>query len=130
MDPFEISVDIRRRQLDMSLRGFWDLATFERFAAEFVRALHLLHRHGGLERALVDGSAFAVQSREVMMRFAEVTRENAAYLARRTANVVPGALNRLQVSQVGQRIASRDFKTRAEAQAWLAQDLVEAGEGG
>lgn len=114
----------------MSLRGFWDLATFERFAAEFVRALHLLHRHGGLERALVDGSAFAVQSREVMMRFAEVTRENAAYLARRTANVVPGALNRLQVSQVGQRIASRDFKTRAEAEAWLAQDLVEAGEGG
>ncbi len=129
MNPFDISVDIRRRQLDMSLRGFWDMATFEAFAIEFVRALHLLHRHGGVERALVDGSDFAVQSREVMMRFAEVTRDNAAYLARRTANVVPAALNRLQVSQVGQRTASRDFNTRAEAEAWLAQDFAQADGG-
>lgn len=119
MKPYDVDVDFPRKLLSLHLRGFWDLATFAAFAVEFENALRLLHRHGGCEVALVDGSAFAVQSREVMERFARVMQDNAGMLAKRTATIVPAELNRMQSARVGENIARRDFATRAEAEAWL-----------
>ncbi len=119
MKPYEVSVDIPRKLLDLRMRGFWDSATFDAFAAEFSAALHQLHRHGGCRFALVDGSEFAVQSREILGRFADVMRENEPYLAERTATVVPAELNRMQAARVGEVINKRDFSNRAEAEAWL-----------
>ena len=119
MKPFEISVDSPRRLLTMRMRGFWDAATFDAFAGEFSSALKELHRMGGCEMALVDGSEFAVQSREILGRFADIMRENERYLAKRTASVIPTELNRMQAARVGESLARRDFRSRAEAEAWL-----------
>ena len=122
MEPFEISVDADRRQLNMCMRGFWDSATFDAFAIEFVRALQQLRRLGGAQTALVDGSQFAVQSKEILARFGALMQENAAFLAKRTASIVPAELNRMQAERVAGSITSRDFKSRAEAEAWLAEE--------
>lgn len=127
MKPFDVSVDIRRRLLILEMRGFWDIATFEAFAGEFIRALHLLHRHGGCESCLCDGSEFAVQSREILGRFADVMRDNGPYLAKRTGSVVAAELNRLQAARVGETINNRYFTSRAEAEAWLAACETGAG---
>jgi hypothetical protein len=125
MKPFEISVDLQRRQLNMTMRGFWDMATFEAFTVEFTRALQQLHRQGGALVALVDGSEFAVQSRDVLMRFGAVMQENAPYLAKRTASIVPAELNRMQPARVAETITNRHFTTREEAEAWLNDCLAE-----
>jgi hypothetical protein len=127
MKPFEISTDIRRKLLDMTLRGFWDVATFEAFAPEFTRALQVLHRAGGCDVALVDGREFAVQSKEILDRFTQIMRDNGPYLAKRTASVVPTELNRMQSARVAEQLARRDFSTRAEAEAWLFDTDANAG---
>ena len=127
MKPFEISVDLRRRLIDMRLRGFWDSATFDAFAVEFSAALQQLHRQGGCDLALVDGSEFAVQSRDILGRFAEVMRQNERYLAKRTASIVPAELNRMQAARVGEAINKRDFASRAAAEAWLFDTESDAG---
>ncbi|MBO9574221.1 MAG: hypothetical protein J7494_00650 [Sphingobium sp.] len=127
MKPFEVSVDIRRRQITMELRGFWDVATFEAFNAEFVRGLHLLRHHGGCERCLVDGTHYAVQSKEILARFGATMQENAPYLAKRTASVVPAELNRLQAARVTETIHNRHFASRKEAEEWLSSDEGASG---
>lgn len=119
MEPYDISVDPSRRMLSMTMRGFWDMTTFEAFAKAFSQALRQLHRMGGCELALVDGSEFSVQSRDVLMRFGEVMRENEPYLAKRTASIVATELNRLQATRVGEVLNRRDFSNRADAEAWL-----------
>jgi len=125
MKPFEVSVDLQRRQLNMVMRGFWDMPTFEAFASEFTRALHQLHRHGGALLALVDGREFAVQSKDVLMRFGAVMQDNAPLLAKRTASVVPAELNRMQSARVAESITNRHFTTIEEAAAWLDICLAE-----
>ncbi len=119
MEPFEVSVDLGRKLLTLRMRGFWDNATFEAFATEFSRALQQLHRAGGCEYALVDGSEFAVQSRDILGRFADVMSQNERFLAKRTASIIPTELNRMQAARVGDSLDRRDFSTRAEAEAWL-----------
>lgn len=127
MKPFEVSVDIRRKLLDMTMRGFWDIATFESFAAEFARALQILHRQGGCDVAIVDGREFAVQSRDILERFGQVMRDNAPYLAKRTASIVPSELNRMQASRVTESLTRMDFATREAAEAWLFGSANKAG---
>jgi hypothetical protein len=125
MKPFEVSVDPQRRQLNMVMRGFWDMATFDAFAAEFVKALHQLHRQGGALLALVDGREFAVQSKDVLGRFGAIMQENGPLLAKRTASVVPAELNRMQSARVAETITNRHFTTLEEAEAWLNECLAE-----
>ncbi len=112
MKPYEIDVDFRRKFLSMRLRGFWDIIIFDEFAAEFENALRLLHRHGGCEVALVDGSEFAVQSRDILERFSKIMRDNACLLAQRTASIVPAELNRMQAA-MSPRIAAGATSRRA-----------------
>lgn len=119
MQPYDVTADTRRHLLSITLRGFWDMTTLEAFEAEFEKALRTLHRKGGCEIALVDGSEFAVQSKEVLERFEQMMRANAPYLAKRTASVVPAELNRLQAARVTDMLTRRDFYSRADAEAWL-----------
>jgi hypothetical protein len=119
MKSFEVTTDISRRLLEITMRGFWDVATFDAFAVEFEKALQTLHRAGGAEMAIVDGREFAVQSKEILGRFEEIMRSNAPYLAERTASIVPTELNRMQAKRVTENLTRRDFTTREDAEAWL-----------
>lgn len=122
MKPFDVSADISRNLLSITMQGFWDAATFDAFAVEFETALQVLHRAGGCELALVDGSHFAVQSKDILGRFAAIMQKNGPYLAKRTASVVPTELNRMQAKRVTESISRRDFTNREEAEAWLFAD--------
>lgn len=122
MKAFDVSADISRHLLSMTMRGFWDGATFDAFAVEFEKALHTLHRTGGCEYAIVDGREFAVQSRDILARFETIMRANGPYLAKRTASIVPGELNRMQAKRVTESLTRRDFTTMEEAEAWLFSD--------
>jgi hypothetical protein len=119
MKPFEISTDSRRKLLDIEMRGFWDIATFKAFSAEFLSALHSLHRQGGCDAAIVDGREFAVQSREVLDGFSAMMRDAGPFLAKRTASLISGQLNKMQADHVAESMTRRTFTTREAAEAWL-----------
>jgi hypothetical protein len=127
MKSFEVTTDISRRLLEITMRGFWDSATFDAFVAEFEKALHALHRAGGAEMAIVDGREFAVQSKEILGRFEETMRNNAPFLAKRTASIVPTELNRMQAKRVTESLTRLDFTTREDAEAWLFGDQAASG---
>jgi len=127
MNPFEISVEIPRKLLRMTMRGFWDVQTFDAFATQFEKALQTLHRAGGCEGAIVDGREFAVQSRDILGRFGEIMQKNGPYLAKRTASIIPSELNRMQAARVTESLTRRDFTTMEDAEAWLRSDQGIAG---
>jgi hypothetical protein len=120
--PFEVSVEIPRKLLRLTMRGFWDSSTFDAFAAEFEKALKTLHRAGGCDSCIADGREFAVQSKDILGRFGEIMQKNGPYLAKRTASIVPTELNRMQAARVTETLARRDFTTMADAEAWLFGD--------
>jgi hypothetical protein len=122
MKPFELRVDLGRRRLDIVQRGFWDSATFDSFSTELSMALRKLQSRGGCVSALVDAREFAVQQREIAVRFKEMLRDLAPLCARRTATLVPAELNRLQAQHAGDAINSRTFSDPALAEAWLTED--------
>ena len=122
MKAYEVSVEIPRKLLRLTLRGFWDGSTFDAFATEFEKALQTLHRAGGCDAAIVDGREFAVQSKEILGRFGEVMQKNGPYLAKRTASIVPAELNRMQAARVTESLTRLDFTTMEDAEAWLFGD--------
>jgi len=119
MDPFTISTDEPRKSLHIVMRGYWDQPTFDRFADDYVRALHHMRAHGGLEAALVDGRDFAVQDKHISEQFRMLIARCMPYLATRTATVVPTHLNKLQAERAGGELAARYFIDMDEAKAWL-----------
>lgn len=119
MQPFEFAVDLPRRTLCLTLRGKWDEATFDQFAADYARALTLLRNHGGCRHALVDGRDFAVQSNAISARFRELIASMAPIAAERTATIVPGEPDRAQAERAGASINARIFTDREAAEAWL-----------
>jgi hypothetical protein len=121
MEHFELRVDSAHRRLDIVQRGFWTDAIFDRFEAAFGAALRELHGAGGCLTALVDATAFSVQSREILLRFKALLHEQATLCARGTAVLVPAELNRLQAQLSGQAIRIQTFTVRADAEAWLAK---------
>lgn len=127
MKAYEVSVEIPRKLLRLTMRGFWDGSTFDAFAIEFEKALQTLHRAGGCDAAIVDGREFAVQSKEILGRFGEVMQKNGRYLAKRTASIVPAELNRMQAARVTESLTRLDFTTMEDAEAWLFGDKSTAG---
>lgn len=119
MEAYEVAVDLPRGRLELVLRGFWDEATFDKFAGEYAIALGMLRKHGGCKTCLVDGQDFAVQTTEISLRFKELIDDMAPLCALRTATVVPAQLNRLQAERAGESIPARIFTDRKEAEAWL-----------
>ena len=127
MKAFEVSADISRRLLSITMRGFWDAATFDAFAVEFEKTLQTLHRAGGCDAAIVDGREFAVQSRDILGRFGEIMQKNGPYLAKRTASIVPAELNRMQAARVTESLTRLDFTNMEDAVAWLFGDQAPSG---
>jgi hypothetical protein len=126
MHDYEVAVDLPRRFLRLTLRGFWDRATFDAFAAEFEEALRRFQRHGGCAYALIDGREFAVQALDISERFGQLIAAMAPIAARRSASIVPASLNRLQAERAGDSIHARTFTDLAEGEAWLFSHPVAA----
>jgi len=119
MDAYLVAVDRARCLITLTMRGFWDDATFDRFAAAYVKALGELREADGCTYALVDGREFAVQSTEIALRFQELITAMAPISAKRTATIVPAQLNKMQAERTGGALDARMFTDMEEAKAWL-----------
>ncbi len=119
MTPYNVELDTSRRFLHLAMRGYWDQPTFDAFALEFERAVLRMQALGGLEYTIVDGREFAVQARDIAEQFGALIARHKHRLARKTANIVPAQLNRLQAERAGGDLAARSFTDLDEARAWL-----------
>ena len=119
MSPYTIETDEGLRFLHIVMRGYWNQPTFDDFAHAYEKALMHMHRTGGLEIALIDGREFAVQSRSISEQFWALITRHKPWLAKRTASVVAGHLNKLQAERAGGELAAHYFTDMAEARAWL-----------
>jgi hypothetical protein len=119
MNAYDISIELDRRLLRMTMRGYWDTATFDLFAHDFRRALGQLALHGGARLAFVDAHEFAVQSVEITDKFGALIAASYGTMAPRTATLVAGTLNKLQSDRAGMQGSARYFTDATAAEAWL-----------
>lgn len=118
-EAYSIRVDGGARLLDMKLKGFWDVATVERFAHAIALAGQMLKSTGcppSEQLYLVDNSTLDIQSQEVVRRFEQLL-DGGANPSRRTAVVVSSALLKMQARRVGPN--HRFFEEREAALRWL-----------
>jgi hypothetical protein len=121
--PFEFAVDRPRRFLTVIKRGYWDRPTFDRFAERFREALRLMRAGGGCRHCLVDAGEFAVQSTEISDALQQLVTSFDPACPARMAGIASSSLGRLQAGRHGATGTRRVFATRAEAEAWLFEDL-------
>jgi hypothetical protein len=126
MTAYDISIEVDRRLLRMTMRGYWDSATFDLFARDFRKALDHLALHGGARLAFVDGRDFAVQSVEITEKFGALIAASYGAMAPRTATLVAGTLNKLQSDHAGMQGSARYFSDPAAAEAWLFEETETA----
>jgi len=120
--PFEFDIDLGRRLLCVTKRGFWDMATLHAFADGFRLALRRMKLEGGCRYCLVDASAFAVQSAEIMQGLQDLVESFPPDCPARMAGVSGSKLSALQACHGGSPVHRRIFMTRREAEAWLFAD--------
>ena len=117
MTDYDFAIEPDRSLFRMTMRGYWDAATFARFERDFHKALGDLARRGGARNALVDCREFAVQSTAIAQKFGLLVARCKAQLPPRTATLVAGTLNKLQSDRAG--VDARYFTDAAEAETWL-----------
>ena len=119
-DGFSIDCDPSRRLVRVTLRGFWNAGTVDRYD----RALHATGERmhaAGVRRtdllALVDARALGAQSRELVDSYRE-RFDHPERRPRRLATLVSSALLRMQVQRIGMP-NQRLFEDERAALAWL-----------
>ena len=121
---YEITLDPKRKYLEMVLRGYWDEKVTDAFEREETLALDALDRLGRPTQCLIDLSEFPPQARDIVERHDKRLNSPDAKIASRVAVVVPGAIVKLQVHRImpGDDTERRMFTSREEAKAWLLGD--------
>ena len=116
---FTIRWDPEAAVLRVMQQGFWSMADFQAFHAQFSAHHERLMRTHGRYRILSDCENFPVQSAEVAegfrTRFMRFLAENPG----RCAIVAGSVLNKLQARLVLPQSQVRTFLHRAQALAWL-----------
>lgn len=112
--------------LDFTLLGHWDMGTVARFTAAIHGAVQRLPALGvrpGEQVALFDITGFAVQSPDVLAAIGDIA-DRSRTTSRRIALVRNSALLAMQVKRAIPHLPM--FDTRAEALAWLYEDVTGA----
>jgi hypothetical protein len=117
--PFAFAIDQPRQCLHVTKRGYWDMATVERFARSFCDALQRMRMAGGCRYCLVDASGFAIQSAEVAEALQRLVDGFDPACPAKMAGISGSALGKLQASRFSARGVRQIFATRGEAEHWL-----------
>lgn len=120
--PFVFELEPARHLLRVTKRGFWDMATLAAFTDAFRAALRRMKLEGGCRYCLVDASAFAVQSADVMQGLQALVDSFAPDCPARMAGITGSKLGALQACHGLPHAHRRIFMTRQEAEAWLFAD--------
>jgi hypothetical protein len=102
----------------ISVEGFWDAATAERFGADLRRPLTEAKASGRPVLVLSDARTFVVQPPEVAAIFARFEEEQGR-MRDRMAMVVGSMLAKMQGERAVAGSTTRFFATPEEAEAWL-----------
>jgi hypothetical protein len=116
---YEIHVDMDKRLLSDKLIGFWDIATAERFSAEYRAAVRKLAAAGPGWKIWADHEDFEIQPLEVTAILSELAAYVEANGLAKAAVYMPGALHRLQIKRTVGSAKIQIFASKKEAQAWL-----------
>jgi len=119
MPPFEFKADTGRSLLSVTVRGYWDMATFTAYADSFRMELRQMKARGGCRRCLMDATEFAVQSAEVTRALQALADSFAPDCPALMAGVSGSKLSELQARHAGESGTRRVFATREAAEAWL-----------
>lgn len=116
---FEVHMVPARRFLHVRMKGVWDQDIFNGFARDYAEAIDKMHRMGGIDYALIDGSEFGTQSAEITDRFPALIRETDPKVGHRTAVVYSAIVNKVQAREAGELLNARYFRTAEAASEWL-----------
>ncbi|WP_293884058.1 hypothetical protein [Sphingomonas sp.] len=121
---YKIEVDTKNRLVRLTLTGFWDRATFDRYTEEIEGLAQEARRAGRARldyRVLVDLRNHGVQSREVATSIEAGMIHNASPLQRHAVLISNSALHRSQVQRLGASTDTRLFENEEDALAWLLE---------
>jgi hypothetical protein len=115
---YRIDYDRQAGIVRVSVEGFWDVATAERFGADLRRPMNEAKTSGRPVLVLSDARKFVVQPPEVAAIFARIEEEQGP-LRDRLAMVVTSILAKMQGERAVAGSTARFFATPEEAEAWL-----------
>ena len=116
---FDLKIDRERIRLEITLWGFWDVPTVDRFERDMIAALRELKRLGSPTTSLIDGRIYPVQSQEIIARHERLLAGLGDLAADWIALVQPSHLVRLQAARAAGELRHRVFASKDEAHAWL-----------
>lgn len=99
--------------------GFWSVALADAYRIELAQYLAAARAKRGYALSLIDGRENAVQSPEVMARFADFENLTAPGERDRSALVVPSSLAKLQAHRITKSPRSKAFLSLNAARMWL-----------
>ncbi|WP_010188659.1 STAS/SEC14 domain-containing protein [Sphingomonas sp. PAMC 26605] len=121
---YKIDVDIKRRFVRLTLSGFWDRATFDRYTQEVEGLAREAIRAGRVRqdyRVLLDLRNHGVQSREIAAEIEAGLIRNASPKQRHAVLISDSALHKSQVQRLGSATDARLFENEQDALAWLLE---------
>jgi hypothetical protein len=116
-------VDAARDYLHVTLRGFFDRASVERFVAERAEAFAQLRCARNQHVTLIDIRDVSIQSQESVAIF-QTAIDDPRMASRRLAFVVAKSLARMQARRIAEHRSARFFESHDEAEAWLFEQDV------
>lgn len=125
--PYTISVDRNRGLVRMTLRGIWDLKTFEDYAAAARRAYAELTEQEtppAACRILIDLRQHGTQPRQVAEGIQAELASGEARPAQHAVIVSESMLHRMQAHRLGATINASFFTDEETAMNWLFVDVL------
>ena len=116
---YSVTVDMDRREVHFTARGFWDMAVLAEFTRELLSSAKPLLSDGRGLRVFGDLTGFVTQTREVAEGIRLVMTESAKMGMERTAILSDSVLAAMQYKKVNEGISTEVFNERDKAIAWL-----------
>lgn len=119
-----LEFDEQTRVLSQRASGFWNLAEFGRYHAEFTALLSRIRSDGRPIKMLFDSRDMPPQSAEVVNAFSKMTSADGMNADGRVAILVSGMLSKLQAQRISDNPLVKSFNDEAEARAWLVEPIL------
>ena len=118
---YEVKLDLKRRCVEIVLRGYWDEKVMDAYEREEAAAFEALDRLGPPTFCLSDVSELPPQAKEIVERHLTRIQSPLTKVPSRMATVASSAIVKLQSERIvpTDRTARKTFASREEAEAWL-----------
>ena len=121
MSMYEVKLNLKRRYVEIVLRGYWDEKVMDAYEREEAAAFEALDRLGPPTFCLSDVSELPPQAKEIVERHVKRIHSPLTKVPSRMATIAPSAIVKLQSERIvpTDRTKRRTFASREEAEAWL-----------